>query len=588
MTEIVESSPSHKEFLGIDITNADEFKTQLIALQRKHGVSGGRYNFYQLLTQKLSLEIQAESENCNEHVKNSGSKSVQSNIINWLSKPLKRDAIEAKKNSEKTNFQHEHLQSLITAKANQLISQGVKPGELIALVDLTGVNLLVGILATLKLGCIYTVLSSCPVFIFEVCKALIKKNDPHGIGIHHYLSNDGEVLYKTTELDDKVQSIEGDELFELPPHHYESGSIVCITFDEETEQNCQPWKLTAKELYSSLLINGLCLFGKIESGRLLIPENCKPHYHPSLLLTSLLFGITPVLSHSARNSIDSAGTKVTENQLGGSSYILFELDKAIRYAYLLESWEIESMQAMTDFMGELGKENIETDKIFLLRFLSVCQGFTLLGKLQKQGGAPTIHPLPGRKFSLRNALLTDNVETRLGLFALNLEDKSVYISHDLITDTLSGYLYQEWAVNKLNQVPYPTQAITHALKNDLLAVEGQWPWLDIYILPAHITADKKIHLLALYLENNLLKQDKPKLKDSKLAIKARIENWFKSGQCINYLPDEVHVIHYYPGKSVNSKSELFHQWQNNYLENKEKQYAFTLISLLRKKIENIQ
>ena len=593
------NNPEHVELINQGIEYPEEFVKEVQQqLKNNACIIGDIYHLYQALTQQLRSNVAA----------NSLPATNEPGSLLTKAKRFFSGTTDGKQAQEST-FPGVSEWSLFESKVNEraavLVDNGVTAGDIIALVDLSGLPLLLNVLAIIKIGCIFTVFSKQPATAFNARRAMLKQSDPKKHGIKLYISKSA-IFDANNKL---VESFTGNSLEKrfiasntvaTTSHQYGAKDTVCINFDQASSQNCQPWWQTATSFYQSLLLNGLCLFGikrndSHQQGCLFIPTACKPHYCIGLYLSALLYGIAFEDEKWPKNDTNTGDSTKQDREFkkdaisADTSYVLFELSETKNHLILLDAWESGAVTLTDELLQQQLDEGNNNHNIRRLRFSSVLQGFTLLSNWQAKGQINTIFPVPGHVFSLRNTLLQQQeIKIGAGLYATDISASQSYVSHDLLNKTTDGYAYQPWPVLMKGGEPYPAQSIAYALLSSLRSNLPQQQWLDCYFLPAYLMPGGKIQLLVFCLEPNLRDKKQIKPVQETAALKQHISSWFNVAALAQYLPDQLDIFHYYPRAEQQGKLDLlYQQFLSSRLQKKEHHAAFHLLSMLRKKFNDL-
>lgn len=517
-------------------------------LQSTQGLSVKKYCLYELLTVRAPF--------AKEPVK--ASESLLRRLQFWK-----------KESFAETEFKQ--LDEMVFRAEMYIRNCGVSCGEVVALVDLTGIPLLVYVLAVLKVGGKFTILTTQSKTVFDTRVSYLTNGLGKAPALKLIVNLSNVALLNKSEENDSVMSKEEKQF----AFEYDADLPACITFDEETGQDGQPWFLSAKELYESILVNGVCLFGSKQTGKLVIPENCKTYYHCSLMLTSLVYGVTPVFQ-----SLE------TESAIDNLSYLLFEESNKKRYLILLDSWPFDLSASVSNLLAKLGNQDIDTEHIFRVRYSNVLFGITLLSKWYKDGKVKNVIPTPGREFSLTNPLLINQrTNNGQGLLSYKRANGSDHISNDLVTSTGFYYVYQEWSTPRVEDTLYPEQSTIYSLSCYLTSTFKGWLWADVMMLPAHLAKAGEIKLLVLYIDGRMKEQQLANVDHSKLTH--TIISWFKSStlECFSPTKKQIDCAFYYP-KNAETSETLIQHWLSGELVKKSNLESFRAISLLRKKLKS--
>ncbi len=561
-------------------------------------IIGDIYNLYEGLTQQLKGKLQAN-------------RLSETNELSSLLTKVKNVFNFRMVDGEQTPgsiFTCIHEWSLfeynINERAAVMADNGITAGDIIALIDLSGLPLLLNVLAAIKIGCVFTLLSKQTETVFNTRKAMLKQSDPQRRGIKLYISESAifdandKLVDSFTEHSSEKHFIASNSVAGIS-HQYRAKDTVCINFDQESSQDCQPWWQSTESFYQSLLLNGLCLFGikgndNHQQARLFIPTACKFHYRIGLYLSALLYGIAFEDERWPKNDINTGDITAQDSEFKKNaisadlSYVLFELSEAKKtksYLILFDVWVSGSMTLTEKLLQQLVDTKNSSQNIRLLGFSSVLQGVTLMSRWQHQGQINTIFPVPGRAFSLNNALLVQQ-KTKMGpgLYTSRISDLQSYASHDFLNKTTAGYVYQQWPMLKKQGLPYPTQSIAYSLILYLRSDLPQWQWLDCCFVPAYLLPGGKVQMLFFCLMSYLPDKTQIKADQETENLNKKISSWFELEGLTQYLPDQLDIFHYYPRAEQQEKHDWLHQqFLTNSLQNKEHHDSFRLLSMLRKK-----
>ena len=219
-----------------------------------------KYDLYTLLTQAI-----AGGASGPDTVGESAPSGSEGSISRWLFS-LGR----GKNQNEQALLSWGELREDIHRRMNVLAKQGVKPGDVVVLMGLGINSLLASVLAVLRLGGAFSVLSMQPSFTFQARKAalLALTQAPSSNPSHSSLSHSNLACLSSNHLspchstikrcffltETRLESASGDVLAHLPekpeatlstlvdnrPFTYNSTDTVCISFDEETVRMVLP------------------------------------------------------------------------------------------------------------------------------------------------------------------------------------------------------------------------------------------------------------------------------------------------------------------------------------------------------------
>lgn len=576
-------------------------------------VLGGSYNFYHDLVSKnigtpLKLKLQTKAATKEKGI---------GKRLKKLFKPADKEG--SGQDKQEQTWQFDTLDKKITERAVLLLSLGASKGDIIALIDLEEQELVINVLAALKLGCIFTIFCQLSETLFNIRRDMLKHQDPKNVGIRLFVSEklitdkDEQVLYekekKSKQTSAQVNQNKNTST-EVPliPHVYNASDIVCINFDEDATESCQPWFQEAQSFYQSLLLNGLCLFGTNRQYALIIPNTCKLHYQVSLYLTAFLYGVHCLKCDKGKLLLSEQKSfcwvlEVKDGEKIEDKVKHFEKEnkknKPINgsiYLILLNEWELPAAPLPEILLADIP---ITEQFIHRLKFACPLNGFTLLGKHENQGKNTVVYSVPGRPYHLADmSNLEQKSEVGVGLYAICFSAEQWFVSNCRLTEAKQGYLYYEMP----DFDHYPKQFISVKLEAYLKTERETQCWLKCYFLPQHIRQDHKIRLLIFYgdtntnsksnTNSNTKTKGKYSHQENKQWIKDTCQSWFDTCGCSDLFPDELVVFYcfprdQFPRDKALSKPDWTHlQYLTNAFEQKEMYPVFHLISQYRYRLNH--
>lgn len=178
------------------------------------------------------------------------------------------------------------LHARCEALAAHLLSQGLQPGAALVLLLPFGADLLVALLAALRLGlCAVPILPTAPLWV-ERRLALVKDARIYTIQ-HHYLLR-GAARERCLPAAPTAAPAAP-----LPPPHCYAADAECLRlWPSLTQRPAAPLALRAGALLHGCLRDGLFALALRPGDTLAAPDLPAPRYQPTLLLTALLHGAT--------------------------------------------------------------------------------------------------------------------------------------------------------------------------------------------------------------------------------------------------------------------------------------------------------
>ena len=454
-------------------------------------------------------------------------------------------------------YSYQEIYTFVEEKSKSWFESDLGKGSIITFVNVTGIDLLVHMMAALNLGCIFSVLTVKPgnefsETLFDTRLQLIspdiivididiesesdsesKKNgalnwrtllskykscplEPINTRVDQSLTNNTE---DTNNAEDRNNTLNNDIQYDHGLRHYAPDQIVCINFDYDSQDSCKAFYITAQNLYLSLELNaGEQLMDLQQGDILLFPDLSRLLYQPGFILTSLYSGIHYLEAHGDLDNVFARGKRwffcddkifvvVLTPQLRDE---LIDKDKKMstwRSCFIVEDDKVKNNETsdITEKKWKTFKKKCfkTLKERTLFHWQSVLSGFSLIEQKASEGTTGRITPVKGREFKLVDPVTQKDTLSTMGLFSCQIGGAATYVTHHGLMQQEQEYVrYTQNEVIRDGRF-YPKSDLLHYLNTvfnprDNLTVNIEW--VNCYFLPVSLTKKNHLVLLVFYCE----------------------------------------------------------------------------------------
>lgn len=353
---------------------------------------------------------------------------------------------------------YRELADRASRRATEWAAQGVKPGAKVALVHPLGQELLVSLMASLKLGaCISVLPPTGPLFLSR----RLSKLEPQHISAEAHQSP----LIKGFEP--LLLRSRGDAAPSFASHTYRPADTVALLFSPRVDPPDSPVPLSAERAWTGALCDGLLAYGLASGDVLAAPGLHFLQHQPALLFASLLRGATFV--HLEPADLERAPGLLLEHppRALGVSPALREVLTRVRGGSLksVGHW-FRSVDALHDWEAwrEWVRQSELTKVPHSLVLIDASEGGVVLASPRRVGELnAAIAPAPGRAWTLKDLNLSgQEAAGDVGVFT-QLPDKDRPPGHVILTRQREQFLYAGTRDVRRDGRIYPAAEVVDAL-----------------------------------------------------------------------------------------------------------------------------
>jgi hypothetical protein len=343
-------------------------------------------------------------------------------------------------------------------RAAEWAAQGVKPGAKLCLLHGLGPELLVSLLAALKLGACISLLP--PTGTHFISRRLARLEPAHIAAEPHQVP-----LLKGFEP--LLLRSRGDAAPGFTSHTYRPGDAVALLFSPLVDPPDTPVPLTADDAWRGALCDGLLTFGLGPGDHLAAPGFHFLQHQPALLLAALLRGATYL--HLEPADVERAPARLSEHPvraLGVSPHLRDALLRAragpLRNVahWFRSADEPFDPRAWIDWVAKCGLGSVPHANVLV----DAAAGGAVLASRRRTGSVDAgIAPAPGRQWALRDLNLSgQEAAGSVGVFTL-LPDKGRPPGYAVLTRSREQYLFAGTRDVRREGRVYPSAEAAEAL-----------------------------------------------------------------------------------------------------------------------------
>ncbi|MCP3060892.1 AMP-binding protein [Myxococcus sp. K38C18041901] len=353
---------------------------------------------------------------------------------------------------------YRELADRASRRATEWAAQGVKAGAKVALVHPLGAELLVSLLASLKLGACITVLP--PTGTHFLARRLARLEPAHISAEAHQAP-----LIKGHEA--LLLRSKGDAAPAFTSHTYKPGDTVALLFSPLVDPPDTPVPLTAERAWNGALVDGMLTYGLGAGEAFAAPGFHFLQHQPALLFAALLRGATYV--HLEPAEVERAPARLTElplRSLGVSPALREALVRANKGAlrgvahWFRSADDALDWESWRDWMRQCDVANVPHTHVLI----DAAEGGTALASRRHTGELHTaLAPAPGRAWAFKDLNLSgQEAAGDVGLFT-PMPDKGRPPPFVLLTRQREQYLFSGTRDTRREGRVYPAAEVIEAL-----------------------------------------------------------------------------------------------------------------------------
>ncbi|RKH41965.1 AMP-binding protein [Corallococcus llansteffanensis] len=355
------------------------------------------------------------------------------------------------------------LHDLAARRASEWAEQGVVPGAKVCLVHGVGQELLVSLLATLRLGGCFTLLPPLgPRAMATRLEALTPDfiaAEPHQLPL---LKGHEKLLLKSR----------GGGAPGFTSHTYKPADVVGLLFSPLVDPPHSLVPLTAENAWKGALGDGMLTFGLAPGDLLAAPDFPVLQHQPALLFTTLLRGATYL--HLELADLEHNPAPLLEHPLRALGVTPRLRDLLIRHRtgamrnvlhWFRNPEEPYDAQAWRAWVKQCGLQAVPSSNVLID---AAAGGAVLVSSRGVNDPHADVHtdvfPVPGRRWTLKDPNTSgQGAPTDVGIFTL-LPDKGRPPGHVLLARIRSRYHYGGTMGFRHDGRPYPSKEVTDVLE----------------------------------------------------------------------------------------------------------------------------
>ena len=350
------------------------------------------------------------------------------------------------------------LHDRASRRATEWASQGVKPGAKLCLLHGMGPELLVSLMAALKLGACISLLH--PTGTHFISRRLAKLAPDHVAAEPHQAP-----LLKGFEK--LLLRSRGDAAPAFTSHTYRPAEPVALLFSPLVDPPDTPVPLTAEAAWRGALCDGLLTFGLGPGDHLAAPGFHFLQHQPALLLATLLRGAT--FLHLEPADLERAPERLTEHPLRALGVSVALRDALLRARagplrnvahWFRSADEPLDWQAWREWVRQCGLASVPSSNVLI----DASAGGAVLSSGRRAGDLHVgIAPAPGRPWALRDLNLSgQDAAGDVGVFTV-LPDKGRPPGYVVLTRGHGTYLFAGTRDARREGRVYPAAEVAEAL-----------------------------------------------------------------------------------------------------------------------------